>query len=109
MKQYEVMYIINASVEEEKRAGVIADLGKIVTDHGGRILKTDEWGMRSFAYRIDDMTKGYYVVVTFEADNDTVKEFGRLLRINPSVVRYMIVNKTDELAKAAKAAKGSTK
>lgn len=99
MKKYEVMYIINASVEEEKRAALIETLGKIITDQGGKITKTDEWGMREFAYRIDDMTKGYYVVVAFEADNACVKEFDRLMRINANVVRFMITR--DEAQEAA--------
>lgn len=90
MKKYEVMYIIKATVEEEKRAELIANLAKIITDQGGKITKTDEWGMRDFAYEIDDMTKGYYVVVKFEADNACVKEYDRLMRINANVVRFMI-------------------
>lgn len=90
MKKYEVMYIINASVEDDKRSALIADLAKIITDHGGKVTDTNEWGMRDFAYEIDDMKKGYYVVVKFEADNACVKEYDRLMRINPSVVRYMI-------------------
>ena len=90
MKKYEVMYIINESVETEKRAELIETLAKIITDNGGSVNKTDEWGMRDFAYEIDDMHKGYYVVVTFEADNACVKEFDRLMRINPNVVRFMI-------------------
>ena len=102
MKRYEVMYIINASVEEEKRAALIETLSGIITNEGGNIIKTDEWGMRDFAYRIDDMYKGYYVVTTFEADNDCVKEYDRLMGINPSVVRYMIIRRDDEAAQGAK-------
>ncbi len=60
--------------------------------------------MRDFAYRIDDMTKGYYVVVNFEADNAGVKEFDRLMRINPNVVRFLIVN-MDEVKENKPAAK----
>lgn len=101
MKQYEVMYIINSSVEEETRAGLVESLGKIITDEGGKIVKTDEWGMRDFAYPIDDMTKGYYVVVTFEADNEIVKEYDRLMRINANVVRYMIIRKDEAVAQEA--------
>lgn len=92
MRKYEVMYIINASVEEDKRAALINDLNKIITNQGGTVTKTDEWGMRDFAYRIDDMTKGYYVVVSFEADNACLKEFDRLIHINANVVRYMITS-----------------
>lgn len=100
MRKYEVMYIINASVEEEKRSALINDLNGIINREGGKINRTDEWGMKDFAYKIDDMTKGYYVVVAFEADNACVKEFDRLMRINANVVRFMITR--DIIAEEAK-------
>ncbi|MBQ9154774.1 MAG: 30S ribosomal protein S6 [Solobacterium sp.] len=102
MKKYEVMYIINANVEEEKRTALIEALGKIITDHSGTITKTNEWGMRDFAYEIDDMTKGYYVVVSFEADNACVEEFDRLMRINPNVVRFLITRDEAPVQEAKK-------
>ena len=101
MKKYEVMYIINESVETEKRAELIETLSKIITDNGGKIAKTDGWGMREFAYHIDDMKKGYYVVTAFEADNACVKEFDRLMGINANVVRFMIT-RDEAPAKGAK-------
>ena len=101
MRTYEVMYIIKASLEEEKRTALIETISGIITKEGGKIVKTDEWGMRDFAYRIDDMTKGYYVVLAFEADNACVKEFDRLMRINPNVVRFMIT-KDEAPAKESK-------
>lgn len=101
MKKYEVMYIINSSLEDTKRVALVAELSGIITANGGKIAKTDEWGMRDFAYKIDDMTKGYYVVTTFEADNSGVKEFDRLMRINPNVVRFLIVRKDETPAQEA--------
>ena len=100
MKKYEVMYIINESVETEKRGELINSLSAIITNNGGNVTKTDEWGMREFAYPINYMKKGYYVVLKFEADNDCVKEFDRLMRINQNVVRYMITR--DEAAEMEK-------
>ncbi|MBR4455516.1 MAG: 30S ribosomal protein S6 [Solobacterium sp.] len=96
MSKYEVMYIINANVDEEKRTALIEQLNGIITSEGGKIVRVDEWGMKEFAYEIDDMTKGYYVIVTFEAENEALNEFDRLMRINPSVVRFMIVNIDDK-------------
>ncbi|MCR5795633.1 MAG: 30S ribosomal protein S6 [Solobacterium sp.] len=90
MKKYEVMYIIKDTVDNENRAALIEQLHGIITNNGGNVIKADEWGMRDFAYRIDDMYKGYYVVTTFEADNACIKEFDRLMRINQNVVRFMI-------------------
>lgn len=96
MKKYEVMYILNASLEDEKRVALIDSLHAIITEKGGKIEKVDEWGIREFAYEINHMNKGYYVVTTFEADNETVKEFDRLMRINANVVRYMNIKLDEE-------------
>lgn len=102
MRTYEVMYIIKASLEEEKRTALIETISGIITKEGGKIVKTDEWGMRDFAYEIDDMTKGYYVVTLFEAENECLKEFDRLMRINPNVVRFMTVSRDDLSSKESK-------
>jgi len=93
MKKYEIMYILNSSLEEAARNEVIDTLNAIITSANGTIDKVaDNWGMREFAYRIEDMTKGYYVVMEVTATADAIKEFDRISRINASVVRHMIVN-----------------
>lgn len=91
MRKYEIMYILNSSLEEAARTETMNTLHAILTTNGS-IEKVDEWGMKEFAYRIEDMTKGYYVVVTTVTDADSVKEFDRICRINSNVVRNMIVN-----------------
>ena len=92
MRKYEIMYILNSSLEEEARQQLIETLHAIITNEGGTIDKVDEWGMKEFAYRIEDMTKGYYMVVEFHASTETVAELDRICRINQNVVRHMIVN-----------------
>ncbi len=95
MRKYEIMYILNSSLEDAARQETMATLAAIITNENGTVDKVDEWGMREFAYKIEDMTKGYYVVLTVHADADTVAEFDRICRINSNVVRHMIV-KLDE-------------
>ena len=92
MKKYEIMYILKSSLEEEARQQTIETLAAIITDGNGTIDKVDEWGMKEFAYRIEDMTKGYYMVLNITADSDVINEFDRICRINANVVRHMIVN-----------------
>ena len=92
MRKYEIMYILNSSLEEAARQNLMETLHAIITNDGGTITDVNEWGMREFAYRIEDMTKGYYVVVTFSAEKEAVAELDRICRINQSVVRHLIVN-----------------
>ena len=92
MRKYEVMYILDASMTDEDRAALIAKLHAIITDDGGKVTNVDEWGVKEFAYPINHMTKGYYMVVNFEANPDAVKEFDRISRIEQSCIRHLVIN-----------------
>ena len=89
MKKYEIMYIVNASLEEAARNEVMNGLHKIITDHEGSIDKVDEWGVKEFAYEINHMKKGYYVVMNVTANNEGIKEFDRLAR--PFANKYIVI------------------
>ncbi len=91
MKQYETMYILKSTLDEAAKAGLMEELHAIITNHGGNIEKVDDWGLRDFAYRIDDMTKGYYVVINYSVNVEGLNEFDRLTRINADVVRTMTI------------------
>ncbi len=93
MRKYEVMYIVNSSLDEEMRKTEISNIEMLININGGSVSKTDDWGIRSFAYPINHMLKGHYVVVDFEGNNDTVSELHRLTNINNNIVRFMILNK----------------
>lgn len=99
MKQYETMYIVKSSLDDASRAQLINDMHAVITTHGGNIDNVDEWGMRDFAYRIDDMTKGYYVVVTFTVDVEGLNEFTRLMGINANIVRLMTISADEKKSK----------
>ena len=92
MRKYEIMYILNSSLEEEARQELMETLHNIIVNDGGTVDKVDDWGMKEFAYRIEDMTKGYYTVINVTGEPDAIKEFDRICRINANVVRTMIVN-----------------
>ena len=92
MRKYEIMYILRADLDEATRKEVMDKLAKIITDNGGKVENTDEsMGLRDLAYEIKDQTKGYYVVLKVSMDNVAINEFNRKVRINPNVLRHLIV------------------
>lgn len=93
MKKYEIMLIVNASLDEASLESLEKKLFAPITENGGSIDKVDNWGVKEFAYEIDHMKKGHYVVVECTSDNAGIDEFQRLSRINNSVVRTMIIKK----------------
>ena len=92
MRKYDIMYILRADLEEAQRKEVMEKLAKIIFDNGGKVEETNEsMGLRELAYPIKEQSKGYYVVLKVSMDNKAISEFNRLVRINPSVLRHLIV------------------
>lgn len=92
MNKYELVYIIDATIEEEARKGLIERFGELITSNGGEITKVEEWGKRRLAYPINYKTEGYYILVNFSAESELPREIERNLQINESVIRYQIIH-----------------
>lgn len=96
MKKYEIMYIVNASLDDDQFQKVTDRLNNTITENGGTIDSFDDWGIKEFAYEIDHMKKGHYAVVNVTANNEGIAEYQRLARISNSIVRIMVVKTEDE-------------
>lgn len=96
MKKYEIMYIINASLDDAAFTAAQDRLHQTITSNEGSIDKIDDWGIKEFAYEIDHMKKGHYVVINVTANNAGIAEFQRLARISNNVVRIMVVKTEGE-------------
>ena len=87
---YEVLYIIEPSLGEEATAAVVAKF-KEMTEARGTVSEVNEWGKRHLAYPINDLTEGYYVLMTFNADAAYPAELDRKMRIDTNIMRSIIV------------------
>lgn len=92
MKKYKAMFIVKPDLSEEATKSVIEQVKQIFTNHDSKQVKVDEWGLKNLAYPIDDFTKGYYVVLTAEANAEAVSEFTRICNISETVIRHIIVS-----------------
>ena len=92
MRAYEVMYIIRP-VEEDAIEAIIKKFDDLIAANGGTVEKTDRWGKKHLAYEIDDLSEGFYVLVTFNAEPVAVKELDRVMKITDEVLRHMIIRK----------------
>ena len=97
MNQYEVMYILDASLEDQARTDLINRFSGVVTANGGTIDRVDEWGKRRLAYTIDYKTEGYYVLMYITAPHDLPRELERNMQISDSVIRYLVIRFEGEL------------
>ena len=92
MRNYEIMYILRADLDEAARKEVQENIHGILTTKGATINNVDEkLGLRDLAYPINDEVKGFYVVLKVTTDEAALKEFARLVKINANVLRHLVV------------------
>ena len=97
MNQYEVMYVIDAALEDSARVELINRFSDLVKKNGGEIDRVDEWGKRRLAYAINYKTEGYYVLMYIKAPSELPRELERNMQINDSVLRYLVIRYEGEV------------
>jgi small subunit ribosomal protein S6 len=95
MNKYEVMFIIEAALEDSKKEAAI-EMAKEIIAADGEVGKVDVWGTRRLAYPIQKKNEGYYVVIQFTATPELPKELDRRLKISDSIIRHIIINKEEK-------------
>ena len=93
MNKYEMIYILDTTVTDEKRDALIAKIENVVVKNGGSVEKTEKWGVKKLAYEIDYKTEGYYVYMAFEGDSNLVQEMKRVIGIAENVIRRLITKR----------------
>ncbi len=86
---YEMTYILNPVLEDEKLSELVGHINKLIEDNNGEIVDVDEWGVKKLAYDIDKKSTGYYVNLYFKAPAEAIGMFERNLRIHDDVMRYL--------------------
>lgn len=91
MAFYEVTYIARHDLSRTDVQKLTDSLVKIVTDHKGKILKNEYWGLRTLAYKINKSNKGHYAMLGIKASGEALAELERNMRINEDVIRTLSV------------------
>lgn len=93
MNKYELLYIIESDVNEEKREEIIKKFTKYVENKKGTVDGLDKWGMKKLAYPINFKNEGFYVLMNVTMNPDDVDAMSKLMNITEGIVRHMFVRK----------------
>ena len=94
MNKYESVIIINPSLEDEAIKNTVKSFEDLINKEG-KVLEINEIGRKKLAYEIKKNKEGYYVVYTFEAKPDSIKELERIYRITDEVIKFIVVRLED--------------
>lgn len=91
MAYYEHVLIARQDISSQAVDQLAEEFAGIITANGGQVTKTENWGLRTLAYRIKKNRKGHYVMMNIDAPPAAVFEMERLEKINEDVIRAMTI------------------
>ena len=89
---YETIFVVDLRLGEEAVKGLVEKFTGMIAANG-EVTEVNEWGKRRFAYPIDDVNDGYYVLVNFNAPAAFVAELERVYHITEGIMRSIVVKK----------------
>jgi small subunit ribosomal protein S6 len=95
MHKYEVMVILDPTVEERTVAPSIDKFLNVIRNGGGTVDQVDIWGRRRFTYEINKKTEGIYAVLYLTCNPAEVLELDRQLKLSEAVVRTKVLRAED--------------
>ena len=91
MRRYETIFILRPDLGENQIKQSLKRVEDIVTNGGGELIETDEWGVRELAYRIRRERRGYYVRLDYVAPGPVMNEVERNLKLMDESLRHLSV------------------
>ena len=94
---YEHVFIARPDVSPAQVESLLEELKGLVEEKGGKVGKTEYWGLRTLAYRIKKNRKGHYGLIDMEAGSDVLDALDQRQRYADDIIRYVTI-RIDELS-----------
>jgi small subunit ribosomal protein S6 len=95
MPLYEHVFLARQDLAQAQVDALAENATKILTDNGGKVVKTETWGLRSLAYRIAKNRKAHYVALDVDAPAAAIAELERQTNINEDIIRFLTIRVDD--------------
>ena len=91
MPLYEHVFLARQDLAQAQVDAIAENATNIIKDNGGKVVKTETWGLRSIAYRIAKNRKAHYVMLDIDAPAPALAELERQSNINEDIIRFLTI------------------
>lgn len=96
MALYEFIFMARQDVSSSQVEELTKTYTELLEENGGKVTKSEYWGLKSLAYRVNKNRKAHYTLLNIDAPHPAVAEVERQMRINEDILRFMTIA-VDEL------------
>ena len=89
MNHYETVFIATPVLSDVQTKELFGKFQGVITENGGQIISSEDWGLRKLAYPIQKKTTGFYYLIEFEGEGDLVEKLETQYRRDERVIRFL--------------------
>lgn len=89
MNNYETVFIATPVLSDVQVQEVLGKFQGIITENGGQIVNTEEWGLKKLAYPIQKKTTGFYFFIEFTGEGNIIETLETQYRRDERVIRFL--------------------
>ena len=89
MNHYETVFIATPVLSDVQTKELFGKFQGVITENGGQIVSSEDWGLRKLAYPIQKKTTGFYYLIEFEGEGDLVEKLATQYRRDERVIRFL--------------------
>ena len=89
MALYEHVYIVRQDVTAQQVETMTEGYKQLLAQHGGKVAKTEYWGVKSLAYRIKKNRKAHFTLMNIDAPPAALTELERQEGLNEDILRFI--------------------
>ena len=91
MNCYEHTFIAKQDLSETQSKKLLEKYQSIINKNSGKIIKTEEWGLRNLSYEIKKNKKGFYFHLKLEGIGKTIEELEKAENIDDMLIRFLTI------------------
>jgi len=91
MPLYEHVFLARQDISQAQVEALTKEYGEVITEGGGRVGKTEYWGLKTIAFKIKKNRKAHYSLMNLDAPPAAIAEMERRMGLSPDVIRFITI------------------
>lgn len=108
MRHYEVVFLVNPG-QSDQMSALVERYEGIISNQGGKVHRSEDWGRRQLAYPIQNFHKAHYWMFNIECEKDTLSELTEAFRFNDHVMRNLVIRRDEAITEISLLAQEKSK
>ncbi len=91
MNKFEAVLLLSPEISSSLRKDIIGNFTDIINENSGKIIDSEDWGLRDLSYKINNFSKAFYNFFQIEIEGNKIESIKKNLNQNENYIRHIFI------------------